>query len=414
MSEGIVIDIYMSNSNRYFHGFTRFLRGAIPTSSRYGIDINIVNLDSVPIDEYVVSHNSYPERFVLVMGVNIHQEKKIVLEFKRSNIPFIIVNMNSQTPNSVNILNMNHTEAAIDITNHLISNGRKNLAFLGYNIYSIPDANKLVGYQAALVNNGLDFSMENVFQYGDIGINEAIDEFLKKRKLYDGVICSTDAIAILLMSPKKLGHAEIPQELSVVGFDNLLIGKLLASPLTSVSCNFTQVGAMAIRVLSLLIDDKHIRNVNVIPKHEIIVRDSCGAKLNPPTVKPNLSTDDSGIITQLKYLNTPIHQNPLHSSEDMEAFFDEDINAIELLESFFCRINPLQAKILRLMLSGYVYKEIASSIFLSEIAVKNNVRKMKNMLNVESGKNLQELIRRHLNIKVLKRVGWEDVLQNPL
>ncbi len=414
MIERKIIDIYMSNSNRYFHGYTRFLRGAIPMASRHGIDINFVNINSVPIDEYVALHQTYPERFVFIMGVNTNQEKRIVMEFNRTNIPFIIVNMNSPTSNNVNILNMNHTEAARDITNYLISNGRKNLAFLGYNIYSIPDGNKLIGYKAALVNNGLNFSMENVFQYGDRGINEAIDEFTKKRKLYDGVICSTDSVAILLMSPEKLGHVEIPHELSIVGFDNLLIGNLLASPLTSVSCNFTQVGEMAIKVLLLLLDDQHIRNVNVIPKHEIIVRASCGAKPNPTTTKLDLINHDPGSVSHLKFSDTVIQPNPLHSSEDMEAFFDEDINAIELLESFFCRINPVQAKILRMMLSGYVYKEIAASIFLSEIAVKSNVRKMKNMLNVEGSKNLEALIRKYLNIEVLEREGWENMLLSPL
>ena len=214
MTVGKVIDIYMSSSNHYFHGYTRFMRGAMQMASKYGIEINIVNIESVPIDEYVVSHQICPERFVFVMGVNKYQEKKIAMEFKRTNIPFIIINMNSQTSDNVNILNMNHTEAARDITNYLISGGRKNLAFLGYNIYSTPDANKLIGYREALENNGLCFNVENVFQYGCRGINEAIDEFIKKRKLYDGVICSTDSIAALLMSPGKLGKIEIPHELS--------------------------------------------------------------------------------------------------------------------------------------------------------------------------------------------------------
>lgn len=336
------------------------------------------------------------------------------MEFKRTNIPFIIINMNSQTSDNVNILNMNHTEAARDITNYLISGGRKNLAFLGYNIYSTPDANKLIGYREALENNGLCFNVENVFQYGCRGINEAIDEFIKKRKLYDGVICSTDSIAALLMSPGKLGQLEIPHELSIVGFDNLLIGNLLASPLTTVSCNFTHVGEMAIKVLLLLLNDQYISNVSVIPKHEIIVRDSCGIKPNSPPTKLDLSIYSPGMSSQLKTSDDVIQQNPVHSNEDIESFFDEDIIAIELLESFFCTISSQQAKILRLMLSGYVYKEIASIIYLSEIAVKNNVRKMKTMLNVKSGKDLQALIRKYLNVEVLQREGWEDMLINSL
>jgi len=117
------------------------------------------------------------------------------------------------------------------------------------------------GFYKLIDAAGIDcYSFDLDFKTPDIN---DIEMFLKKHPDADGIFCSSDIIAIYVISVlKKLGSS-IPSNVQIIGFDNIELADVLIPNLTTIAQPIDDIGREAIKRLDLLIkkktlDDKHI------------------------------------------------------------------------------------------------------------------------------------------------------------
>lgn len=167
-------------------------------------------------------------------------------------------------------------------TEHLIGKGCRSIGFIrGPRSVSTAEG-RFWGYQKALKKNGLSFQ-EDLIAQGNFTFESgknALKEILVKRGgdgLPDGLVVANDLMAVgVIRKSEKLGIG-VPEELAVVGFDNILLSRLINPKLTTVSVPTYRMGEQAVDYLLNEIGDKK-NEISEVPektfKTKLIERES--------------------------------------------------------------------------------------------------------------------------------------------
>jgi len=168
-------------------------------------------------------------------------------------------------------------------TEHLISLGRKRLAYIGSPDISAA-AERFRGYRMALRDHGIELREEFVLSNPDVGDSgdepaddagyEMMRKLLKRRSRPNGVFCHNDVVAIGAMKATLDAGLSIPKDIAFVGFDNVRYSKYLQIPLTSVDQSTGQLGVAAAQLALDLIAKKVDKPKTILLAPSLVVRQS--------------------------------------------------------------------------------------------------------------------------------------------
>jgi alanine racemase len=166
-----------------------------------------------------------------------------------------------------------------NITQHVIKQGKKNIAFLGSASSHAPEFyDRYKGYKEALQEHGLLANAGTQFNalYTEEAGYKAAIKLINSNEKFDAIFAACDLIAIGAMRALKEHNISIPEQVSVVGFDDIAIAALTSPPLTTVKQDTKLAGELLVNTLLDLINGLEVSTTMIEP--EVILRDSCGAK----------------------------------------------------------------------------------------------------------------------------------------
>ncbi|SDD92015.1 transcriptional regulator, LacI family [Kordiimonas lacus] len=120
-------------------------------------------------------------------------------------------------------------------SSHLIERGRRYIAFLGDR--RLPEvALRYAGYQDALAAAGLDVdaSLEVVTPFGGEAAYRAVADFLDSGQAVDGIFACSDVIAMATIRALRERGLSIPEDVAIVGYDDIALSSYYSPPLTTV------------------------------------------------------------------------------------------------------------------------------------------------------------------------------------
>ncbi|WP_129724244.1 LacI family DNA-binding transcriptional regulator [Xylanivirga thermophila] len=162
--------------------------------------------------------------------------------------------------------------SAYEITNYLINKGHTKIAFVG-NIYatsSIQD--RFLGYYKSLLEHGMQLDKEYIISDRD-NDGKLIDLSIPKN-LPTAFVCNCDRIAYNLAKKLNEQGYRIPEDCSIVGFDNDIFSTLSDLKLTTVEVNMKEMAETAIKIIMSKVQDSNKKYGRVSIKGKIIYRDS--------------------------------------------------------------------------------------------------------------------------------------------
>lgn len=168
---------------------------------------------------------------------------------------------------------VDNLQAGEDITNMLIKNGHREIAFIG-NIYatsSIKD--RFLGYFSALIENQIKFKPELVISDRDSSGNLYKDYKLPKR-LPTAVVCNNDQVAYFLIKRLQELDLKVPEDISVVTFDNTIYSNFSSVSLTSVDNNDEELVNICIKAITKKLTNPEKKYDKILVKTKIIERES--------------------------------------------------------------------------------------------------------------------------------------------
>jgi DNA-binding LacI/PurR family transcriptional regulator len=208
--------------------------------------------------------------FILMTSSRKQSHVKALLDI---GAPFIIwgVSQPNQKYCSVTGDNFNGGKLA---TEHLIRTGRQNIGFIGGPEYEVEVQQRLGGYQSALQDAGRVFRSE-LIEYGDFSNTsgaDAMKRLLKKSPDTDAVFINSDLMAIAAMDAIREDGKSVPQDVAVVGYDDLSLAEYSNPPLTTIRQNVPLAGKLLAQNLIQYLQSGMATNVSI--PVELIVRKS--------------------------------------------------------------------------------------------------------------------------------------------
>lgn len=221
-------------------------------------------------------------RFVLdrsVDGIIIAGKIPEILTDKLSkyNLPLIFVDFISSKGNYPVVL-IDNIQGGILATNHLINYGHKNIAFIGGDIDHPSINERLTGYKKALESAGIKPNKKYILTsspYPDRqnGYSSA-KKIFENNKDVTAVFACNDAMAIGVMHYLKDNGYNIPNDVSIVGFDDVEADLMLDPPLTTIRVPKIELGAEALRLMINILKSKNSNAKKILVPVELIIRKS--------------------------------------------------------------------------------------------------------------------------------------------
>jgi LacI family transcriptional regulator len=207
-------------------------------------------------------------------------DRRQPLQISDPNIPLLYVYAQSEEPNSFCLVPDDEGGAVLAIE-HLIALGRKRIAHVtGPERFEAVRLRKN-GYRKTLKRAGLDrhddFYLSGTWSE-EWGRNAAEALFAVRQSAPDAIFCGNDQIARGVADQLRERGVNVPDDCSIVGFDNWsILAEATRPPLTSIDMNLKELGHEAGRRLLDLIAGKVLSGVMRLPC-SLVVRESCGAK----------------------------------------------------------------------------------------------------------------------------------------
>jgi LacI family transcriptional regulator len=162
--------------------------------------------------------------------------------------------------------------------------GHQNIGIINGPLSSMHSVRCLNGYKSAMKELGLEYLEENVFEneeYDILKSTKVMFEFIKNHKEITGVVCSSDYLAMGVIKAASMIGLTVPDDLSVVGLDDVPISDYITPSLSTVHVDLVGIGKRAASMLINLIQGKQIRKRDVVFKMEYIDRATTSApKIN--------------------------------------------------------------------------------------------------------------------------------------
>jgi len=210
---------------------------------------------------------------LFVVGISIGDP--YVEELKEDFIPAVIVDYPLLT-NKVSYIQSDNIKGCEIAVEFLSSKGHSRIAFInGHNLAAI-SALRLTGYKSALKKNGFTFD-QSIVKTGDYseksGFN-AVNEMLKAKLDFSAIFAASDLMAVGAIKAIKENGLKIPDDIAVIGFDDILLAEYSSPSLTTVRQHKFDLGYKGSMELNKMIEQS-----DYIPKKkridvELVIRDS--------------------------------------------------------------------------------------------------------------------------------------------
>ncbi len=214
---------------------------------------------------------------VLIYNVIYHKEIPAnIKELQKEEIPFVFLNkfIGSGMVNAVGINNYSAVELAVD---HLVNIGRKRIAVINGGMMSVDGVERFEGFKKALEKHDIEFDKRLVGE-GNFFYNEAYEEMKRilclNMEKPDAVFCANDLMAIAAINAIRDRGLKIPEDIAVVGFDDLEAGKYFTPALTTIRLPQQDIGGKAIDLLLKIINDPKRSVEDISLESKLIVRES--------------------------------------------------------------------------------------------------------------------------------------------
>ncbi|MGC8770833.1 MAG: substrate-binding domain-containing protein [Brevinematia bacterium] len=199
--------------------------------------------------------------------------RDFILKFK--NIPCVSI---GKPPLDIPMSLVDNKVGMKKIIHHLIRvHNRKNIAFITGPMDN-PDAiERFQAYKEVLEENNISYKEELVFN--GLFIEEsgrlAVRHFIKNRINFDAIVASNDQMAFGALEILHQNDIKVPQDVSVVGFDDILTAQFSNPPLSTVKQPVYKQSYMATKMLIDILEGKQVDNINIL-ETELVLRSSCG------------------------------------------------------------------------------------------------------------------------------------------
>ncbi len=197
---------------------------------------------------------------------------------KKIRVPIVLIN-NQHTGRYIHSVGVDNILGGRIATSHLISLGHRVIAYIGGPPEHAANAERKAGYRQALLDAKIKYDPSLVLNgSGRADGGDQVADLTQHAPNITALVCYNDMTAIGAMHALKRSGKRIPQDISIVGFDDIDFASYVDPPLTTIHQPKDELGRLAMRMLLDLLNSNKVTNATV--PVELVIRESTTAIQN--------------------------------------------------------------------------------------------------------------------------------------
>jgi LacI family transcriptional regulator len=192
-----------------------------------------------------------------------------------SGFPFVLVNQRRYTKNC-SFVDSQNIKGAQTAVRYLYDRGHRDIAFVAGSMDESNGRDRFQGYRQSIKALGLPFREERII-YGDFSEETAYREsarLFQEGTIPTAIFCCDDYMAIGVMKRIRESGLRVPDDIAVVGFDDIEMAAHMQPALTTVRQQMVELGMRSAETLLDLVNGQKKGPVRILLDTELIRRDS--------------------------------------------------------------------------------------------------------------------------------------------
>ncbi len=260
------IDLYDSSYMQIMRGIQSFL-------GKQGckLIIEFVENDFDQERELVLELIQTELRGILIYSSNPEAAKGYLGEIRKKAIPFVMIDR-SPSGYPVNVVTCNNHDGAYEAVEYLIKQGHRRIGFAAYDYYLSPEVDRYNGYFNAMSNATLPIPESLLF------LDKELDYAALARLIQTGeltaLFCANDKRALEAIEQLTALDIRIPEQVSLMGFDDFESSKFAKVALSTVKQYFDVLGYESAKLLFEITEGSSYGNKKVMLPTSLVIRDT--------------------------------------------------------------------------------------------------------------------------------------------
>lgn len=206
-------------------------------------------------------------------------DKSLLKELMKKRIPFVMFTQDNLGLHVASV-SVDDFRGGYEATLHLLSKGHRNIVIISENANS--SKMRIYGYQEALAEYGVDYNEDNIFRTTasiDNG-RECMNEIAQKANVPTAIFACNDIIALGVIQGAKENGLKVPEDISIIGFDNTILATTTVPALTTVAQPIAEMGRKVVDVIIAEINGNNMSKERILFNPQLIVRGTT-AEISP-------------------------------------------------------------------------------------------------------------------------------------
>jgi DNA-binding LacI/PurR family transcriptional regulator len=205
------------------------------------------------------------------------KDDKVVPFLQKQGIPFVVIGKPVFESNKMMYVDNDNFQAAKEATDYIINLGHQKIGFIGGDPRFEVTQARLSGFHQSVRENDLLVSDDYIkhFQFDREQGEQVVSELLTTLERPTALVVTDDYNAFIVLSALKERNIHVPEDISIITFNNTVMSRLSTPPLTSVNIQSFQLGYESAQCVIEFIKDPSMMKKSVIIPTIIEERDSC-------------------------------------------------------------------------------------------------------------------------------------------
>jgi len=255
--------------------FPELARGAEDKANEAGYMIMFANTDD-NADKESRYLNMLAEKMVdgIILTQSAHKEgNSETLEALK--LPIVLIDRDMELKNIKGRVLVDNFNGAYDGVSYLIKKGHKKIAFITGPFSTTTSKDRLKGYEKALTDHNISINRDLIFEgeyKGQWGV-QATHMLLDQKADVDAIFCGNDLIAINVIKTLKKKNIKVPEDIAIVGYDNIQFSEMIEPSLTTVNQPVYEMGYKAVELLIDILEGKVYEKIIQLETN-LVIRES--------------------------------------------------------------------------------------------------------------------------------------------
>lgn len=249
--------------------------GINDAASDVGYDLILFSTNSVKQKQKSYTQLCRERQVEGVIMQGIKRDDPYIDEVIESNIPCVFVDVDVEGE-YVGYVTTDNVFGAQMAVKHLLNLGHTKIGMINGHDYAHVSQKRRKGYERELADAGIAVQKEYMVngQFQEAEAELAAYALLQEQPEITALFCASDLMALGVMRAAKRLGLRIPEDLSIVGFDNIVLSEYTAPPLTTVSQDKYQMGYEAAQLLTAMLREEGSSRQSTTLDNQLVVRES--------------------------------------------------------------------------------------------------------------------------------------------